>query len=234
MNEVLKQFLESSTIHGLQYISSTRSILRLTWILIIVAGFSFAAILIYESFDNWNKNPITTTIETLPITEITLPKVTVCPPKGTYTNLNYDFETLKKRKHFNETTRNELLRYAIAKIQNHVHKEIMTNMSKILEEKQYYNWYNGYTLLSLPYYDKINDRLVYHVNTAATSGSVSTSHFGYMDTKKGKMRQKVEKNLKAIVDVSVPQEAKNNKTLKISFEVDKLTMSDIRFFQELE
>ena len=234
MNEVLKQFLESSTIHGLHYISSTRSILKLTWILIIVAGFSVAAIIIYESFDNWNKNPITTTIETLPITEITLPKVTVCPPKGTYTNLNYDFETLKKRKHFNETTRNELLRYAIAKIQNHVHKEIMTNMSKILEEKQYYNWYNGYTLLSLPYYDKINDRLVYHVNTATTSGSVSTSHFGYKDTKHGKMRQKVEKKLNAIVDISVPEEAKNNKTLKISFEVDKLTMSDIRFFQELE
>ena len=234
MNEVLKQFLESSTIHGLHYISSTRSIIRLTWILIIVGGFSFAAFLIYESFDNWSENPITTTIETLPITEITLPKVTVCPPKGTYTNLNYDFETLKKRKHFNETTRNELLRDAIAKIQNHVHKEIMTNMSKILEEKQYYNWYNGYTLLSLPYYDKINDRLVYHVNTAATSGSVSTSHFGYMDTKKGKMRQKVEKNLNAIVDVSVPQEAKNNKTLKLGFELDKLTMSDIRYFQELE
>ena len=234
MNEVLKQFLESSTIHGLHYISSTRSIIRLTWILIIVGGFSFAAFLIYESFDNWSENPITTTIETLPISEITLPKVTVCPPKGTYTNLNYDFETLKKRKHFNETTRNELLRDAIAKIQNHVHKEIMTNMSKILEEKQYYNWYNGYTLLSLPYYDKINDRLVYHVNTAATSGSVSTSHFGYKDTKHGKMRQKVEKNLNAIVDISVPEEAKHNKTLKLSFELDKLTMSDIRFFQELE
>ena len=231
MNEVLKQFLESSTIHGLHYISSTRSIIKLTWILVIVGGFSFAAILIHQSFDNWSKNPITTTIETLPISEITLPKVTVCPPKGTYTNLNYDFKTLLTRKHINETTRNELLRFAIEKIQFHVHKEIMTNMSKIVEEKRYYNWYNGYTLLSLPYYDKIDDKFTYHINTAASSGSISTSDFGYKDTKQGKMRRKVEKNLNAIVDIYVPQEAKSNKTLKLSFELDKLAMADTRYFK---
>ena len=53
------------------------------------------------------------------------------------------------------------------------------------------------------------------------------------DIKIGKMRSKVEQNLKVIVDVSVPEEARKNKTLKLSFELDKLTISDIRYFQEL-
>ena len=48
--------------------------------------------MIYESFQSWRESPVKTTIETLPIDGITFPKITVCPPKGTYTNLNYDIE----------------------------------------------------------------------------------------------------------------------------------------------
>ena len=77
----IKEFLESSTIHGLQYIATTRKIVKLLWILVIVAGFSGAGVLINQSFQAWDESPVKTTIETLPITEITLPKVTVCPPK---------------------------------------------------------------------------------------------------------------------------------------------------------
>ena len=90
--EEFKQFLDSSTIHGLSYISSTRRFIRFAWILIVIGGFTVAGYMIYESFQNWNESPVTTTIETLPISGMTLPNVTVCPPKNKafFTNLNYD------------------------------------------------------------------------------------------------------------------------------------------------
>ena len=86
----LRDFLESSTIHGLNYVSTTRKSVRLFWVVVVFTGFTLAAMLINQSFEDWSENPVKTTIETLPISQITLPKVTVCPPKNTYTNLNYD------------------------------------------------------------------------------------------------------------------------------------------------
>ena len=88
--EGVKTFLESSTIHGLGYISTIRRLVKLFWVIVVIAGFTGAGVLIYRSFQDWDENPVTTTIETRPITEITFPKVTVCPPKDTYTDLNYD------------------------------------------------------------------------------------------------------------------------------------------------
>ena len=88
--EGVRTFLESSTIHGLTYVSTTRKYVRLFWIFVVIGGFVGASLLIKESFDSWSESPIKTTIETLPISEITFPKVTVCPPKNTFTDLNYD------------------------------------------------------------------------------------------------------------------------------------------------
>ena len=88
--EEVTTFLESSTIHGLTYISTTRKYVRLFWLLVVVTGFSGAGYLIRESFVSWSESPIKTTIETLPISDIMFPKVTVCPPKNTFTDLNYD------------------------------------------------------------------------------------------------------------------------------------------------
>ena len=85
-----KNFLESSTIHGVSYIASTNRYARLFWITIVFSGFIGAGILIERAFQSWTQNPVSTTIETLSISEITFPKVTVCPPKNTYTNLNHD------------------------------------------------------------------------------------------------------------------------------------------------
>ena len=88
--EGVRTFLESSTIHGLTYISTTRRWARLVWSLIVIAGFTSAGYLIHSSFQSWAESPIKTTIETLPISELTFPKITVCPPRNTYTSLNYD------------------------------------------------------------------------------------------------------------------------------------------------
>ena len=63
----IKVYLESSTIHGLTYISTTGRYARVLWTLVIIAGFTGAGVLIYKSFDSWAENPVTTTTETLPI-----------------------------------------------------------------------------------------------------------------------------------------------------------------------
>ena len=198
--ESVRTFLESSTVHGLGYISSTKKFARLFWILVVIAGFVGAGIIIFQSFDNWAKSPVTTTIETLPITDITLPKVTVCPPKNTFTNLNYDLMMLENMTLDNDT-RDELTQFAVGLIQDQVYNEVMANISKLEEENRYYNWYMGYTKIWLPWWgprdcdpdgnDKecAEDKLRYDVNTAATSGTISTQYFGHK-FEKDKMKSK--------------------------------------------
>ena len=93
--EGIKTYLESSTIHGFSHISNTRRFVRFFWILVVISGFIGAFTMICQSFNSWADSPIKTTIETKPITEITFPKVTVCPPKNTYTDLNYDLMMMK-------------------------------------------------------------------------------------------------------------------------------------------
>ena len=70
--EHLKEILETSTIHGLSWISTTRRFRRLFWILVVCAGFSTAIYLIHLSFLDWGQNPITTTITTLPISQVSI------------------------------------------------------------------------------------------------------------------------------------------------------------------
>ena len=86
----LKDLLESSSIHGMFHVSQTKKLQRMFWIFVVVTGFSAAFILIHTSFQSWAESPIKTTVETLPISELTFPKITVCPPRNTYTSLNYD------------------------------------------------------------------------------------------------------------------------------------------------
>ena len=99
----IKELLENSSVAGLSQISSSRKILRWFWILVIISGFSLSGYLIYESFQNWADNPYTTNIKTLPIDEISFPKVTVCPPKDIFTDLNYDLIMMSNLTLNNET-----------------------------------------------------------------------------------------------------------------------------------
>ena len=104
-----RKFLETSTIHGLSHISLTKKFARLFWTIIVISGFIGAVYLIQESFQFWSQNPIKTTIETLPISEVTFPKVSICPPKGTYTDLNYDLMRMGNRS-INYDLANEILK----------------------------------------------------------------------------------------------------------------------------
>ena len=60
--ELVRTFLESSSIHGLSYIASTRKVARIGWFLIIFVSFSCAANFIFASLQSWSKNPVTTRV----------------------------------------------------------------------------------------------------------------------------------------------------------------------------
>ena len=79
--EQLKEFLESSTVHGLVYISTTRQFSRLFWLAVVVCGFTVAGLMINQSVADWRESPVSTSTETLDIANITFPPVIVCPPK---------------------------------------------------------------------------------------------------------------------------------------------------------
>ena len=147
--ENIKTFFDTSTIHGLSWISGTRRWSRFYWIMIVALGFSGAGYLIYTSFHNWEQSPISTTIETLPISQITFPNITVCPPRNSFLNLNYDFKQSENIDIENKT-RKELLDYALNVTQYEFYEEMLNNLSKVEDPDRYYNWFHGHTLITYP------------------------------------------------------------------------------------
>ncbi len=215
--EGVKTFLESSTIHGLTYISTTRKYARLFWILVVIGGFVGASFLIKESFDSWSESPIKTTVETLPISEIILPKMTVCPPKNTFTDLNYDL-MMTENITLTQEMRDEMFKYAFDVINEDSFSG--NNWTKLHEEDRFYNWYYGYTFIKSPSW--YSDGLVIYIHTSATSGVVTTQHYG--DQFKPEL---VERKLYYQVNVYPPESVLNNENVTLHFKVEKVSMTGL-------
>ena len=233
--EGVTTFLESSTIHGLTYISTTRRLVRFLWIIIVIGGFTGAGFLIHKSFQDWSDNPITTTIDTRPIEELGFPKVTVCPPKDTYTDLNYDLIRLKNIT-LDNNKRNELKTFAKELLYDHLTEEKMRNMSTLLYKDRYYNWYHGYTQLQLPYiYNenclgnncKSGTHVFYYLGTSATSGTISTKYFGEKFD-----GDEIETNIVYSVKIYVPDTAKNNPNVSLNIELKHIPMTGLSTTKE--
>ena len=151
--ENIKLFLETSTIHGLGFIHSSKyKALKVFWILVVLVGFIGSGVMIYQSFQAWDDSPVKTTIETNPIADITFPKVTVCPPKNTFTDLNYDLMMIEEKNLHNDT-RNELLKFAYELLHSLNHKHLIEKFSNFVDNDRYYNWYHGLTDISIPFLD---------------------------------------------------------------------------------
>ena len=89
--EILRDFLETSTIHGLSYISNVPSKPgKALWLTIVIAGFCTAGYLINDSYKEWESTPVATSISTHPIATLALPIITICPPEHSNTALNVD------------------------------------------------------------------------------------------------------------------------------------------------
>ena len=109
VSALIREFLESSTIHGLAQISTAKSLTaRTVWTAIVVVCFAFAVYMITDSYKEWQESPVLTTITTHPINELEFPTVTVCPPRGSNTVLNHLLERVQDV-NFSEEERQELL-----------------------------------------------------------------------------------------------------------------------------
>ena len=216
-----KNFLESSSINGLNHISASRQkCVRLFWIIVVISGLTGAAILIHFSFKSWEESPIKTTIETRPITEITFPKVTVCPPKKTFTDLNHDLMMTENMTLHNKS-RNELKDYAMELLFENLYDTIMANWSKLEDKDKYYNWYHGYNQIYLPYYSSRYGYATF-VFTNAPSGTISTQHFGNKFD-----AEKVEPFCYYVFNVYPPDNGiRGNPNVTLHFEIEKISMKD--------
>ena len=217
MMEGVKNFLESSTIHGLSYISITRRFTRVFWILVVITGFTIAGLLINESFKSWADSPIKTTIETRPMTEIKFPKATVCPPKNTYTDLNYDLMVADNVTMTEDMIR-ELFNYAYDVVDKHI---FMDDINKFHEEDRYYNWYHGFTKIYRPRTD--SEGLNYFIYTSSTSGVITTQYYG----EKFQPHLVERKKLLYGIFVYPPMSLRNNTNVTLHFKLEKVSLTGI-------
>ena len=219
----IREFLKSSTIHGLSHITETKGLVRCFWMFVISTGFIGSGVLIKQSFESWSTNPVFTTIETLPITEIEFPKVTVCPPRKTFTNLNYDLDKIGN-KTIDEETKQNLLQYLPEAIYDANFDEKLRLYQSFLGKESYRNWYLGSSGISLPYYS--DERLTYETDTYATSGIVSTPFFVEPFEE-----SKFERYLLYKIYIHVPESlrAKVNTSLVVSVEYDVEKTSDMEY-----
>ena len=165
-------FLESSSIHGLAHISRNRKLKQTFWLIVVVVGFISAFFLIYTSFQSWHESPVKTMTETLPISEMKLPKVTVCPPKNTFTDLNYDLKLAENRE-LTDAKRDELYKFAIENTEENTY---MDALNQLQEKNRFYNWYYGYSTVEPPSDEGF--RVAKIITTSALSGSIATVKYG--------------------------------------------------------
>ena len=79
-DEVVKFFGES-TIPGFKYVVKGQTLLeRTTWAIFIAIAFGYAGNTVYQTFLDWDNNPVITTIDEvgLPVSQLPFPAITVC------------------------------------------------------------------------------------------------------------------------------------------------------------
>ena len=222
--ESFKQFLETASINGLNHISSTRKWTRLFWITLVTLGFVASTYLIWESFQTWTENPIRTTTRTVPMQEIKFPKLTVCPPKNTFTDLNYDLMLAEEVSITNEK-RNELYEYVVELIDEHVY---MDPWDRLHEENRFLNWYKGFTSMhNEPYYTSNTGAGVgvgpltstYAIHTSAPSGVITSQYFGEKYNP-----SLVEQIFDYRIRVSPSKSIRYNENVTLHFEIERLSI----------
>ena len=101
MSKTLKEYGGATTIHGIPYIleDGRRAFERFLWILLVIASAWFAFYNTYNSYWDWQNNPVTTTIGTtgLNIEKIDYPSITICA-QGSVKEITGNLQNLLKLK----------------------------------------------------------------------------------------------------------------------------------------
>ena len=83
LKNTVKEYNESTSLHGLKYITehNKHGLERLFWIIVVTAFLLLGIFLTSRIVKKWQTSPIITTIETThyPLTKVPFPAVTICP-----------------------------------------------------------------------------------------------------------------------------------------------------------
>ena len=164
--------MEASSLAGLSFISSSKFLWsRSLWIIAVILSVFLALYQIDSTFKSWDKNPVYIDIQVLPISAVKLPGITVCPPKGSHTGLNYDLIRARNIT-LDYKDRQEMINYAVDQIIDKEAEVYKDYLERFLEKERPRNWLNGISHLALPGTSQ------YSFQTSALSGSISTPSFG--------------------------------------------------------
>ena len=97
--EAARNFLESSSIGGFSHISTSKTKPEsLFWVVVVVTSIAVTIQLTREAYLEWEKFPISTTIETFPISDARFPNIVVCPPKVRFSFISRQITELRPAK----------------------------------------------------------------------------------------------------------------------------------------
>ena len=170
----MNQFLESSSIHGLNHIATTKTLSRLFWVVTVTLGFILAGVLISKSFQrpvssqhtfdplgifrilitnsnvywklsaSWSDSPVYTSLSTHSISELNFPKITVCPPQDSLTSLNQDI-VKSKDKVLTHQQKKELTDFVSEVTFDCQADKKFRQLRDNTDTDTYRHWYNGLT-----------------------------------------------------------------------------------------
>jgi hypothetical protein len=176
--DTFKEFLETSTIHGLVYISTSRTkVLKATWVIIVLVAFITALNLINNSYIEWDKDPVSTTISTKPIHLLPFPNVTVCPPEGYNTALNYDLLESSKAT-LTQNDIDEMKTSARKVFMMEPYDDFLELIEAVVNPENLQMVYRGLQTVPIPNPYSTDGFLV---ECRAPNGSISTPWFGEKD-----------------------------------------------------
>ena len=147
---------------------------KVLWFVVVSLGFLGAGFLIGNSYNEWQKNPISTSITTKPIADLEFPVVTVCPPKDINTALYHDLvkagnETLS------EKDRKTLKQAAYDIFLEKSHKDYVKRMLPLSNMGNIDQFLQGFH--SLPMLFNSNNGMV-HIKMWNLNGTITTPWFG--------------------------------------------------------
>ena len=108
------------------------------------------------------------------MSEVQFPQVTVCPPEGSNTALNYDLNKAQDTI-LDDATRNELTLLAFELMHQHDHEKFKNLVSGMIDDEQLSLLYSGYRKMTLLQYYSMAE---WSIETSGGQGLCSSPAFG--------------------------------------------------------
>ena len=155
-------------------ISTQSKSVKVLWLLITCLGFIGAGFLIAKSYNEWQKNPIATSITTKPISDLEFPVVTVCPPKDSNTALYHDLVKAGNST-LTEKDRQSLKSAAFDIFMEKSHKDYVKSMLTTSYMGEIDQFLQGFYSLPMPY---PSDKGLLIIRMWNLNGTIQTPWFG--------------------------------------------------------